>query len=250
MPEQGFPLPGSSYKELIKIIMGYRQVGQEAVPSDVAKLIGMHHTIVSRNNRFLVAVGVVQGGKKKTITPAGAELALALEYNAEDQIRVKWRAIVDSSDFLQKVVAAVRIRKSMDESSLETHVAYSAGQPKTPGVVTGAGTIVEILKVAGALLEEGGNLVAATTEATKSLEIPQEPRPYPHGPSSTGVLPVRADLAVTGGVHLNIEVRIQCTPSELDGLGEKLRKVVDDFNRNELRGGSVAPPTDSGTESE
>jgi hypothetical protein len=37
MPESGFPLPGSSYKELIKIIQGYGQVGKDAVPSDVAK---------------------------------------------------------------------------------------------------------------------------------------------------------------------------------------------------------------------
>lgn len=250
MPEQGFPLPGSSYKELIKIIQGYRHAGAEAVPSDVAKAIGIHETIVSRNNRFLVALGIVQGGKKKTITPAGTELALALEYGAEEHIIAKWRAIVDSSDFLQKVVAAVRIRKGMDEVSLVTHVAYSAGQPKTPGVITGAGTIVEILTVAGVLQEEGGNLVAATTEVTKSAEPPAEPRPYPQVPAPSVVAPVRAEIGEAGGVQLNIEVRIQCTPADLDGLGQKLRKVLDDFNRQEAKTEPTAPAAETGKESE
>jgi hypothetical protein len=250
MPEQGFPLPGSSYRELIKIIQGYRQAGQQAVPSDVAKVIGVHETIVSRNNWFLVALGIVQGGKKKTITPAGAELALALEHGAEEHISTKWRAIVDSSDFLQKVVAAIRIRKGMDESSLQTHVAYSAGQPKTPAVITGAGTIVEILEVAGVLQEEGGNLVAATTEATKSAEPPAEPRPYPQVPAPSAVAPVRAEIGEAGGVQLNIEVRIQCTPADLDGLGQKLRKVLDDFNREEAKTEPTAPAAETGKESE
>jgi hypothetical protein len=250
MPEEGFPLPGSSYKEVIKIIQGYRQAGENAAPSDVAAVIGIHETIVSGNNRFLVALGIVQGGKKKTITPAGAELALALDYGEEEQIRAKWRAIVDSSDFLQKVVAAVRIRKGMDESSLETHVAYSAGQPKTPRVITGAGTIVEILKVAGVLREEGGNLVAATTEATKSAEAPAERRPYPQAPAPSIVAPVRAEIGAAGGVQLNIEVRIQCTPADLDGLGQKLRKVLDDFNRQEAKTEPAAPAAEPGMESD
>ena len=75
-----------------------------------------------------------------------------------------WRAVIESNDFLQKVVAAVRIRKGMDESSLESHVAYTAGQPKTPQVATGAGAVVEILKNAGLLKEEGGNLIATAPE--------------------------------------------------------------------------------------
>jgi len=65
MPEQSFPLPGSSYKELIKIIQGYDQVGENAVPADVASAVAVHETIVSGNNRFLVEIGIVQGGKKK-----------------------------------------------------------------------------------------------------------------------------------------------------------------------------------------
>ena len=151
MADTGFPLPSSSYKELIKIVQGYGRIGGEASLTDVATTIAMNETVVSANNKFLVSIGIIKGGKKKTITPLGTELAGALEHDMTEEIGAKWRSVVDASDFLQKVIAAVRIRKGMDESTLESHVAYSAGQPKTPSVATGAATVVNILKAAGLL---------------------------------------------------------------------------------------------------
>ncbi len=229
MADQGFPLPGSSYKELIKIIQGYGQVGRDAVPSDVAKVVAVHETIVGGNNRFLVTIGIVQGGKKKTITSIGSELSLALQHNVEDQIAAKWRALAESSEFLTKIVAAVRIRKGMDESSLQAHIAYSAGQPKTPRALTGAGTIIEILKAAGLLKDEGGSLAASTSEPAKSLESTETSLPSPQ-PSQFTAMPLPTATRSVETVHVNIDVRIQCTPQDLDELGQKLRKVLEDFS--------------------
>jgi len=237
-----FPLPNSSYKELIKIIQAYGRIGAEASLADVGKLTAMNESIVSANNKFLVSIGVVKTGKKKTITPIGAELATALEHNLPEEIAAKWRAVVDATDFLQNVIAAVRIRKSMDESSLESHVAYSAGQPKTPAVATGARTVVDILTAAGLLKEEGGTLVAATPE----------PRPIPETVARS--LSISDSMAETplvqgsfarstriGGVQLNIDVRVQCTPNDLDELGHKLRKLLKDFNEPEPKPENPAP---------
>jgi len=239
-----FPLPNSSYKELIKIIQGYGRIGTEASLADVARLTAMNETGISANNKFLVAIGVVKGGKKKTITPIGAELATALEHELKEEAGAKWRAVVEATDFLQNVVAAVRIRKTMDESSLESHVAYSAGQPKTPAVATGARTVVDILTAAGLLKEEGGTLTAVAPEprsipetVEKSLSISDSMT----GADSTTVQGsfVRA-TRITGGVQLNIDVTVQCTPADLEDLGRKLRKVLKDFN--ELEPKPDAPP--------
>jgi hypothetical protein len=70
MADVGFSLPYSSYKELIKVIQGYERVGSEATLADVARLTAINETIVSANNKLLVAAGIVQGGKKKAITRA------------------------------------------------------------------------------------------------------------------------------------------------------------------------------------
>jgi hypothetical protein len=159
-----------------------------------------------------------------------------------DDIAAKWRAVVEANDFLQKVVAAVRIRKGMDESSLESHVAYSAGQPKTPAVATGARTIVDILAAAGLLKEEAGNLIATTPEPPSIPQTVEESLSIsPTGEISRRISPRSARL---GSVHLNIEVRVQCTPADLDNLGTKLQKVLQDFydEPTAQTSASAAPP--------
>jgi hypothetical protein len=247
MPEKGFPLPGSSYKELIKIIQGYGEVGANASPSDVARIVSVHETIVSKNNRFLGAIGVIQGGQKKTTTPIGKELAHALQHDIQEEVVNKWRAVVDANDFLQKVVAAVRIRKGMDESSLVSHVAYSAGQPKTTAVATGAGAIVDILVAAQLLKEDGGNLVAITPELVRTPEGSEElsiVEPQARRTPSTGrtgsqlVYTLRSP---TNGVSINIDVRIQCSASDIDDLGPKLRKLIKQLNDDETTEQTPSP---------
>lgn len=247
MPEE-FPLPSSSYKELIKIIRAYGRVGGEAALIDVAKLAVINETKVSGNNKFLVALGIVTAGQKKAITPLGAELAVALEHEMPEEVAAKWRAVVNATEFLQNVVAAVRIRKTMDEASLESHVAYSAGQPKTPAVATGARTVVEILTTAGVLKEEEGGTLTA---------VVPEPRPIPETVEKS--LSISDSMAIadtptiqgsfvhatrlTGGVQLNIDVTVQCTPADLEDLGKKLRKLLKDFNEPEPK--PDAPPQPS-----
>jgi len=114
---------------------------------------------------------------------------------------------------------------------------------------------VDILTAAGSLKEEGGNLIASTPElrpipetVEKSLSI-----------SDSMSMRENVQLHVTpsarlGGVQLSIEVTVQCTPKELDDLGRKLRKVLQDFNdpsQPEKKIEAAAPPvppTSEGTE--
>ena len=255
MADTGFPLPSSSYKELVKIIQSYGRIGGEASLTDVATLAVMNETSVSGNNRFLVAIGVIKGGKKKAITPLGAELANALEHEHDltEEVAAKWRAIVDANDFLQKVIAAVRIRKSMDESSLESHVAYSAGQPKTPAVATGARTVVNILQAAGLLKEEGGNLIPTTPEPRPIRETVEKTLSLSDSMPRSDSGPTQASLARSsrvGGVQLSIDVTVQCTPADLDDLGRKLRKVLQDFNEAEKKAEGPTPASGASEEAE
>ena len=234
MADAGFPLPSSSYKELIKIIQGYGKVGSDASLADVAHLTVIGETTISGNNRFLLAVGILQGGKRKSVTPLGGELSNALQHELPEEISAKWRQVIESNDFLQKVIAAVRIRKGMDESSLEAHVAYSAGQPRTPAVSTGAGTVVDILKTAGLLKEESGNLIATSPEPRPIQETVHKSLSISDSLSTSGKLEattsdLRAATGV-GSVQLTIAVRVDCTAKDLDDLGDKLRKLVRDLN--------------------
>jgi hypothetical protein len=236
MPEEGFPLPQSSYKEVAKIIKAYGTFASETVPSEVGKVAVMHETVVSRNNRFLTAIGVLEGVRKKRVTERGRALAQALEYEMPEEIKTKWQDIVSNSDFLQKLIAAVRIRKGMDEASFEAHVAYSAGQPKTSGVMAGARAVVEILKAAEALREEDGKL-------TSTAPMPTEP-PVSESTVVVTALPPSQQRAVIAlpevsradsSIPIRIEIQVQCSVAELEGLAPVLKRLVQEINKREGR---------------
>ena len=61
MAEREFRLPGSTYEELVNIIVAYGTRDDAANPRDVGKLDSVHQSSVSRNNAFLKQVGVVRG---------------------------------------------------------------------------------------------------------------------------------------------------------------------------------------------
>ena len=77
-----------------------------------------------------------------------------------------------------------------------------------------------------------------TETVEKTLSISDSPSPnliFEHGFA-------RASTRL-GGVQLNIDVRVQCTPADLDELGSKLRKLMKDFNEPEPRVEAATPET-------
>src|ERR671921_1178172 len=170
--EKEVRLPGSPYEELVNIIVAYGTRDEAARAGDVGKLDSVHQSSVSRNNAFLTEIGVLQGASKKLITRRGRSLAVALAHKDNAGVRSNWRAIVAASEFLQNVVSAVKLREGMLYPTVQAYIAHAAGQPRNKPVMNGAGAIVEILKTAGMLKEEAGELVATFEEQPQ--DVPQE----------------------------------------------------------------------------
>jgi hypothetical protein len=239
MTEESFRLPQSSYGELVKIIKGYGAHPTEAVPDDISKVTGLHPTVVSRNNAFLVGLSIVQGGKKKSVTERGLSLARALEHEMPEEIVKHWREIATASDFLGKVLAAVRIRKGMDAGTLQSHIAYSAGQPKSPGVMTGAAAVIDILRAANLLKEEDGKLIAMAEELTSSItETSAIEEKFSPAHSGKSIAPPALDkqLSLTKeGIPVTIQFQIQvnCSPDEIGDLAAKLRSLMKELSKPE-----------------
>lgn len=238
MPEEAFRLPKSSYGELVKIVRAYGNSGEAANLEEVAQTAAMDKTIISRNNAFLVSVGIIEGGKAvKGITEKGKALAHALQFDVADDIAAYWRDIVASSEFLRKMVTAVSIRGGMEDSALQSHIAYSAGEPKGPFVMAGAGAVVQILKVARLVKEQDGKLVAEPSALQDSsfvklggtIKEPEKPATPPLGGVIAPAAPQPSHLGVS------IQIQIQCTAAEIPELAPKLRALL-----KELQGDSKA----------
>jgi hypothetical protein len=225
MAEREFRLPGSSYEELVNIIVAYGTRDEAARPGDVSKLDSVHQSSVSRNNGFLSEIGILQGESKKLITRRGRALALALARKDGEEIRRNWRAIVATNEFLQNVISAVKLREGMLYPTVQAYVAHAAGQPRNKPVMTGAGAIVEILKTAGLLREEAGELVAtfdgeldpvdAIAMDELSPETQEEEEPV-----------VSATLEAGEGPAVKIHLHVQCTADELEDLAPRLKTLL------------------------
>jgi hypothetical protein len=230
MPEEQFRLPQSSYEEVAKIIRAYGHTDQPSVPAEIGSMAGIHQTIVSSNNAFLLSIGVIDGGKKKVMTSKGKALANALEHELADQIRLNWREVVLANEFLQKILSAVKIRKGMERSTLQSHIAYSASQPKNPRTMAGASAVVDILIIADLIREEGDKFVVPMVETTnETIWV------LPKGESTKSV----SDVSPTAGAKhwapspispqglaISLQIQVQCAPNDIESLGPKLKALI------------------------
>lgn len=240
MSAEKFKLPSSSYEELTKIIKAYGHFSAPAELSEVSKLIGMDSTVISRNVGFLLELAILEPGKKKTVTSVGKSLAQALEHEMPDEIRNNWREIVSETEFLNKLITSIKIRNGMDEGTLQSHIAFSAGQPKKPAVMTGARTVMDILRASELIREQDGKIIIAKiedeTESVKTknteLDSPQPARPLGFV-TSPQVSKVVAERSYPGNpqIKININVTVDCSTADLDTLGEKLSRIIKDVNR-------------------
>ena len=232
MAEREFRLPGSSYEELVNIIVAYGTRDEAARPGDVGKLDAVHQSSASRNNGFLTELGVLQGESKKLITRRGRALALALARKDRVEIRRNWRAIVSTNEFLQNVVAAVRLREGMLYPTVQAYIAHAAGQPRNKPVMTGAGAIVEILKTAGLLREEAGELVATFDEDLEPENLGMEDGSLPEVAEPS----VSATLETGDGPVVQIHLHVQCTADEIEDLAPRLRALLRELSDPRSRG--------------
>lgn len=246
--ERQFRLPGSPYEDLVNTIVAYGTRDEASRPGDLGKLDSVHQSSVSRTNGFLTEIGVLQGETKKLITPRGRSLALALARKDRGGIRANWREVVASTEFLQNVVSAVKLREGMLFPTVQAYVAHAAGQPRNNPVMTGAGAIVEILKTAGLLREEAGELVAVFDEDPRTQEFghdePEQDTPVETSPNEApGGLPAGSELAdsageavstvvgveATGGEgapSVQIHLHVSCAPDEIEDLVPRLKALL------------------------
>jgi len=232
MADEKFKLPWSSYEELVKIVKAYGSVDEAVGLSEVKKLSGLNPSTISSNNGFLTAVGVLESGAKKVPTELGKKLALALEHDVREDIVASWREAVCGNEFFTKLLTAIRIRDGMDEQTLESHIAYSAGQPKKKPVMTGARTVVDILRVANLITESDGKISAmAVMPETLGTEVRPAEKVSKPGPLTVRT-PGQAEPDESK-VPISIRININCTPSELEGLAEKVRTLQKDIAKRD-----------------
>ena len=167
-----FKLPGSSYKELQKIIQAYgtSKKGSVVQLDELSQSSGAPSTVISRNNGFLVQIKLVTEGKKKSATDLGRKLASAYVNDIEEKVCRIWKEIIDANDFLSRMVNTVRIKGEMDKAEYVNHIVYSSGVTSSNNSRSGAGTIIEIFKLVGMVEERDGKFTVAKVKPNEEVQ--------------------------------------------------------------------------------
>jgi hypothetical protein len=232
-----FKLPTSSYDELCKIIKGYARQDEPVELSVINTVTGILPQVISPNVGFLTATGLLTEGKLKQATPLGRKLGLALEHDQPLDVAGAWREVVLQTEFLNNMLAAIRIRKGMDAEALQNHIAYSAGATKSARTTTGSRAILNVLAASGLVQEQDGKLIAVTVESEPNPPVGTTPTvvkiPGHVGMVNVGQPSVPGVAISTGGTQLSIRINVQLniTPQDLPTLGQQLRQVIDELNK-------------------
>jgi len=245
MSEETFHLPTAGYERIARIIAGYFLAGAGDKPvsvSTVADTIAMKQPNISANNKFFLSTGILEKpGRRYQLTPEGVELARVLDHFREytdeestlvpEHVQSAWAMIVMKNDFLSGVTSAVRVRGTMETEAFARHIALTSGAPNKPHYLTGARTVISILKISGKLTEEDGILRATGAEnetlTDKSALFASREQRKPHRTARKGGETVR-DLAIP--VTVMVQVTSATTDDELEGIAQKIKRLTELVN--------------------
>lgn len=228
--ESSFRLPASGFEQVSRILKAYHSASRGSAEAavkleDVARRAAMNRTGVSGNNGFLASVGLIEGGHAKRLTPLGIRAALALDHPGAPEAQEAWTEVVENSPDLERIVDAVRIRQGMDDDALLSHIVLTAGVPKTSRWLTGARTVVDVLKFAGMIVEADGvfkvpSVIDSGTVATRVALSGREEVLSPSQHVSIGRPTTRS------GVVVNVHVWVQAVETDFVQLGDELKELL------------------------
>lgn len=171
-----FKLPVSSYDELVKIIRAYGngKIGVSVSLDELVKSSGISKFIVSKNNGFLVQIGLITKGNKKSPTETCRKFASAYSMNIKDEISAIWKNILNTDDFIARMLSFVSVKGRVSRDEVINHIVYSADCGNSVAYKTGAATIIEIMKIADMISEDNGYITLSDGKLVSGFQLEKE----------------------------------------------------------------------------
>lgn len=234
MADDVFKLPQSSYDTVCKIIQAYGEIGEKTNLATISRMLGTDPTLISRNIGFLVAVGLLEGGRDKGPTAAGAKLGRALQFENVDDIRSAWREVLSGHPLIQRTLAAIRVRGGMEATALQTQIVYTAGVNKNSGTLRGGAAVLEMMKAANLVAERDGSIIAVQVPDAPPLAA-EDDEDFASAqlisiPATDRVLEVRRPSGLAISIELNVTIAVK--PEELPTLGSRIKEMLDQLEGN------------------
>lgn len=246
MKHSGFYIPASSFPQLKKIIHAYAQAEANASCEDIAKLAATAPTVVSGNNRFLIALGLITGGQAKTITDLGRRLGRAIEHKQVSDTVTLLREAISTHSEISQLISTLRIKGSMTPEGFTAHILYVSGKASTANAKTGAHTIFDMLTECGLVQVNDDKVTvssspgpvpapAATTKTTPAIALPSPDHAAAAPASNSTPTPAPGPRPFNlPAISINIQLHIpeSDNPEVYESLFKALKKHLVDHDRH------------------
>ena len=153
---------------------------------ELVKSSGISKFVLSKNNGFLVQIGLITKGNKKSPTDTCRKLASAYSMNIKDEVSTIWKNIFNTDDFIAKMLSFVSVKgrvprdefiNHIDKEILllrTCHIVYSADCGNSVAYKTGAATIVEMMKIAEMISENNGYITISDEKSADVIRLVEE----------------------------------------------------------------------------
>jgi len=190
----------------------------------------MDQTLVSRNNAFLAAVGLIESESRGRwrLTDSGIIVAQAFEYDAAEELQIALSSTLRANDFIQGILTLVRTRGGVEESQLVPQIARMAGTPRKTEFLTGSRTLLELMLAAGLVVIEGGVFRLGSRPESRTGWI-DEPGADDTTQSAEPALSRTSAIARTAHVVINLNLSADDLESDerVQALTARIRRLLD-----------------------
>ncbi|HQT96040.1 MAG TPA: hypothetical protein PK435_15525 [Thermoanaerobaculaceae bacterium] len=236
-----FALPTSSYEVIAKILHGYALCGDKpATLKDVSAKAGINRTRISGNNAFLTSLGLLEGGKRKTLTPRGRDLALAIANGLQAEAGAAWSGALMDVSPTKSVLEMIRVQNGVNKKDLAGKIAKSLDLATSQSMQTktGINALIEIATRAGVLEEVGDKYLYCASSKVTPLAASTGKKGVEAGPKALAgggnlskgdeapLLPPALPHSTLPGVHIDVQIHVaaDARPEQIDQIFASLAK--------------------------
>lgn len=169
-----FALPKAPLARIRQIVQIYGLAESALTGAEAGSRLGIHATEISRNGKFLVGVGLLTAGQKRSATDLGRRLSAALSAEDVREICLCWRAVVEATPFLTERITTLRVRGSMSRAKFLDHIASTSGEPSNSYQKTGTKAVLDLLVDSG-LVRDLDDTISAVPESEMESLVQDDP---------------------------------------------------------------------------
>jgi len=218
--EQKIYIPEAvTFDTLNRILMAYLKAGAYEKPvnyKDAATKSGVHRTIVSLNNKFLISSGflIEEARGSFRLSETATRYVQLLDWGKTEEAKEPLRELLPKYDFIKNILDYVAINKKVTKDDLTTKMISILGIQKRARYTTGINSLLEMLTFSGLVKEEDGTFsIGESSMKTTSAK-------------TTPMIPVRSEISASAEIGKKaIPISISLTVTENTNV-EKLKAVI------------------------